>query len=37
MFRTASGIRMELISILNPLASSKHNLYDICLLLCIEC
>ena len=31
----ASGIRMS--SILIPLASSQHNLYDIYLLLCVQC
>jgi len=32
----ASGVRMELSSILIPLESSQHNLYDIYLLLCIQ-
>ena len=34
--KLASGITMELSSILIPLASSQHHLYDIYLLLCIQ-
>jgi hypothetical protein len=37
MFRTVSPSIIRTILILIPLASSQHNLYDIYLLLCVQC